>query len=96
MQDMDAASPKRPMLPKYTVFKPLNEQKHFPVIRIIQSEQPTQPIELVEVELMVSEAVQIVTCRNLQRGNVWRGVWLIAKIQKSTLIKVLSSDVESS
>jgi tryptophan-rich hypothetical protein len=45
------------------------------VIRVIQPELPTDPIELVEIEAVFSKATQIISWRDLQNDEVWRQGW---------------------
>jgi hypothetical protein len=46
------------------------------VSRVIQPEQPTDPIESVEIEAIFSKATQIIPWRNLQDEEVWRQGWV--------------------
>jgi hypothetical protein len=43
---------------------------------VIQPEQPTDPIESVEIEAIFSKATQIIPWRNLQDEEVWRQGWV--------------------
>ena len=47
---MNPLDPKKLLLTKWTAVKPIAKQKHFLVSRVIQPEQPTDPIESVEIE----------------------------------------------
>ena len=47
---MNPLDPKKLLLTKWTAVKPIAKQKHFLVSRVIQPEQPTDPIEDVEIE----------------------------------------------
>ena len=69
---MNPLNPKKLLLTKWTAVKPVAKQKHFLVSRVIQPEQPTEPIESVEIEAVFSKAVQVVAWRDLQDNNVWR------------------------
>ena len=51
-------------------------QKHFLVSRVIYHEQPTDPIEAVELEAVFSKATQIIQWRELQDDSVWRQGWV--------------------
>jgi len=46
------------------------------VSRVILPEQPTDPIELVEIEAVFSKATQVIAWRNLQDESVWRQGWV--------------------
>ena len=47
---MSSLNPKKLLLTKWTAVTPIAKQKHFLVSRVIQPEQPTDPIEAVEIE----------------------------------------------
>ncbi len=64
------------LLTKWTAVTPVAKQKHFLVSRVIQPEQPTEPIELVEIEAVFSKAVQIIAWRDLQDDSVWLQGWV--------------------
>jgi tryptophan-rich hypothetical protein len=42
---------------------------------VIQAEQPTDPIELVEIEAVFSKATRIINWRELQDASVWQQGW---------------------
>ena len=52
------------------------KQKHFLVSRVIQSALPEDPIELEEIEAMLSKAKQIIAWRDLQNDSAWRQGWV--------------------
>ena len=68
---MNPLNPKKLLLTKWTAVKPIAKQKHFLVSRVIQPEQPTDPIEAV-----FSKATQIIAWRELQNESVWRQGWV--------------------
>ena len=47
---MNPLNPKKLLLTKWTAVKPVAKQKHFLVSRVIQPDDPTASIELVEIE----------------------------------------------
>ena len=47
---MNPLNPKKLLLTKWTAVKPVAKQKHFLVSRVIQSDDPTDPIQRVEIE----------------------------------------------
>ena len=51
--------------------KPVAKQKHFLVSRVIRPDEPTDPIEWVEIEAVFSKAAQVVAWRDLQDDSVW-------------------------
>jgi tryptophan-rich hypothetical protein len=67
---MNPLNPKKILLTKWTSVKPVAKQKHFLVSRVIQPEQPTNPIESVEIEAIFSKATQVIAWRELQDGSV--------------------------
>jgi hypothetical protein len=46
------------------------------VSRVIQPEQPTEPIESVEIEAVFSKATQVIAWRELQDDGVWLQGWV--------------------
>ena len=73
---MNPLNPKKLLLTKWTAVIPIAKQKHFLVSRVIQPEQPTDPIQDVEIESMFSKATQIIAWRELQNDCVWRQGWV--------------------
>jgi tryptophan-rich hypothetical protein len=73
---MNLLSPKKLLLSKWTAVNPVARQKHFLVSRVIQPELPTDPIELVELEAVFSQATHIMAWRELQDDTVWRRGWV--------------------
>jgi tryptophan-rich hypothetical protein len=56
--------------------KPVAKQKHFLVRRVIHPDEPTDPIEWVEIEAVFSKATQVIAWRDLQDDSVWRQGWV--------------------
>ncbi|MDH4374664.1 MAG: TIGR02450 family Trp-rich protein [Ramlibacter sp.] len=73
---MNPLNPKKLLLTKWTAVKPVAKQKHFLVSRVIQPEQPNDPIEWVEIEAVFSKAAQVIQWRALQDESVWRQGWV--------------------
>ena len=73
---MNPLNPKKLLLTKWTAVTPIAKQKHFLVSRVIQPEQPTDPIVSVEIEAVFSKATQIIVWRELQNDSVWRQGWV--------------------
>ena len=73
---MNPLNPKKLLLSKWTSVKPVAKQKHFLVSRVIQPEQPTDPIESVEIEAVFSKATQVITWRELQDDSICRQGWV--------------------
>ena len=73
---MNPLNPKKLLLTKWTAVKPVAKQKHFLVSRVIQPDDPTASIELVEIEAVFSKATQVIAWRELQDDSVWRQGWI--------------------
>jgi tryptophan-rich hypothetical protein len=73
---MNPLNPKKLLLTKWTAVKPVAKQKHFLVSRVIQPELTTDPIEQVEIEAVISKAVQVIAWRDLQDNSEWRQGWV--------------------
>ena len=73
---MNRLSPKKLLLTKWTAVKPIAKQKHFLVSKVIKLEEPSDPIELIEIEAVFSKATQIISWRELQDDSVWRQGWV--------------------
>ncbi|MEY4641322.1 MAG: hypothetical protein RLZZ227_1316 [Pseudomonadota bacterium] len=72
---MNPLNPKKLLLSKWTAVKPVAKQRHFLVTKIVTPEQPTDPIELVELEAVISKATQTIHWRELQNEDVWEQGW---------------------
>ena len=72
---MNPLNPKKLLLTKWTAVKPIAKQKHFLVSRIIEPEQPADPIELVEIEAVFSKTTRIINWRELKDASVWQQGW---------------------
>ena len=60
---------------KWTAVTPTNKEKHFMVIKLIAPEQPTMPIEWVELEAVHSKRTQILAWRDLSDTANWLQGW---------------------
>ena len=54
-------SPKKFLLSKWTAVQPLNREKHFVVVRVIEPEPPAMRIEQIELEAVHSGRVRQLT-----------------------------------
>ncbi len=68
-------SPKKLLLSKWTAVQPLNREKHFVVVRVIEPEPPAVRIEQVELEAVHSRRVLQLHWRDLTDPQVWRQGW---------------------
>ena len=73
---MNPLNPKKLLLTKWTAVTPVAKQKHFLVILVIDPEQPSDPIEQVEIEAVLSKATKIIDWRDLRDDKVWRQGWV--------------------
>jgi tryptophan-rich hypothetical protein len=73
---MNPLNPKKLLLSKWTAVRPVAKQKHFLVSRVVQPPEPSDPIELVELEAVFSKASQIIAWRDLQNEDVWLQGWV--------------------
>ena len=69
-------SPKKLLLSKWTAVKPLNREKHFVVVRVIEPEPPAVRIEEVELQAVHSGRVLLLHWRELTNPQVWRQGWV--------------------
>ena len=73
---MNPLNPLKLHLSKWTAVTPVAKQKHYLVSRVIKPDEPTDPIELVEIEAVFSKATQIIAWRELQNAELWRQGWV--------------------
>jgi tryptophan-rich hypothetical protein len=75
-------SPKKLLLSKWTAVQPLNREKHFVVVRVIEPEPPAvrieqvEQVEQVELEAVHSRRVLQLHWRDLTDPRVWRQGWV--------------------
>ena len=68
-------NPEKLLNSKWTAVTPINKEKHFMVIKLIAPEQPTMPIEWVELEAVHSKRTQILAWRDLSDAANWLQGW---------------------
>ena len=69
-------SPKKLLLSKWTAVQPLNREKHFLVVRVIEPEPPAVRIEQIELQAVHSGRVRQLHWRELTNRQVWRQGWV--------------------
>jgi tryptophan-rich hypothetical protein len=69
-------SPKKLLLSKWTAVQPVQREKHFVVVRVIEPEPPAVRIEHVELQAVHSGRVQQLHWRELTDAQVWRQGWV--------------------
>jgi tryptophan-rich hypothetical protein len=68
--------PKKLLLSKWTAVKPTHKEKHFWVVKVIQPEQPDEPIMEVVLEAVMT-GLQIKTAwRDLKDQQHWKQGWV--------------------
>jgi tryptophan-rich hypothetical protein len=72
---MNRISPKKLLLSKWTAINPVAKQKHFLVSRLILPEDPSQPLELVEIEAVFSKKTKQIPWKELQDTDLWIQGW---------------------
>jgi tryptophan-rich hypothetical protein len=55
---------------------PLNREKHFVVVRVIEPEPPAVRVDQVELEAVHSKRVLLLNWRELTDGSVWIQGWV--------------------
>lgn len=73
---MNPLNPKKLHLTKWTAVKPVAKQKHFLVSRVIQPALPEDPIELVEIEAVLTKVTQVIAWSALKNDAVWLQGWV--------------------
>ncbi|MBA4285640.1 MAG: TIGR02450 family Trp-rich protein [Xanthomonadaceae bacterium] len=68
--------PKQLPLSKWTAVHPVNKEKHFIVIRIIEPEPATAPVVEVELQAVHSGRLQVLPWRALTDATVWTRGWI--------------------
>lgn len=68
-------NPRKLLLSKWTAVSPRNKEKHFIVTRLLQPDDPTQPITEVELEAVYSRRCQVIAWQLLTDDTHWRQGW---------------------
>ena len=71
----NALSPKKLLHTKWTAVSPRNKEKHFLVTKVIEPEPPGAPVELVEIEAVISQRASLIPWRELRDSTKWRPGW---------------------
>ena len=72
---MNPISPNKLLLSKWTAVNPIAKQKHFLVSKVIQPEDLSQPIELVEIEAVYSKKTKKIPWKELWDSDLWIQGW---------------------
>lgn len=68
-------NPKKLLLSKWTAVAPQNKEKHFIVSQLLLPDDPIIPMELVELEAVLSKRIYVLSWRDLQDTATWRQGW---------------------
>ena len=68
--------PKKLLLSKWTAVRPTHKEKHFWVIKVIEPEQPGDPVEEIELEAAMTGRVLRLAWRALKDQQHWRQGWV--------------------
>mgnify|MGYP000576601909 CR=1 FL=1 len=72
---MNRISPKKLLLSKWTAVQPIAKQKHFLVSKVVLPEDPSQPIEFIEIEAVYSKQTKQISWRELKDNTLWIQGW---------------------
>jgi len=72
---MNPLSPKKLLLSKWTAIQPIAKQKHFLVSKVILPEPPSEKIEFVEIEAVMTKRVSLIAWRDLMNSDLWLQGW---------------------
>lgn len=72
---MNRLSPKKLLLTKWTALKPIAKNKHFIVTKVIQPEEESNIIDLIEIEAVYSKKILQISWRDLQDDAKWLQGW---------------------
>jgi tryptophan-rich hypothetical protein len=68
-------NPTKLLLSKWTAVRPVNKEKHFLVIKLIDPEIEGDPLELIELEAIFSQRVIVMNWRELKNVDNWLQGW---------------------
>lgn len=72
---MNVLSPKKLLLSKWTAVSPVAKQKHFLVTKVIEPAPPSERIEWVEIEAVMTKKVTQIAWRDLTDQSLWIQGW---------------------
>ena len=61
---------------KWTAAAPVDKEKHFMVIKVLEPATPGAPVTHVELQAVHPQRIQIMPWRALREANVWRQGWV--------------------
>lgn len=69
-------NPRKLLLSKWTAVTPVQREKHFMVVRLIEPAEPGVAVQEVELEAVLSRRSQTLPWRELTNIQLWRQGWL--------------------
>ncbi|WP_293368092.1 TIGR02450 family Trp-rich protein [Nevskia sp.] len=69
-------NPKQLPLSKWTAVKPVDKEKHFIVVKLIEAEPPGAPVIDIELQAVHSGRVQVLPWRALSDPTAWKRGWV--------------------
>tara|TARA_B110000208_G_scaffold72607_1_gene93391 strand:- start:3107 stop:3340 length:234 start_codon:yes stop_codon:yes gene_type:complete len=69
-------NPKKLLNSKWTAVTPSNKEKHFMVTKLVLSEDENQPIEIIELEAIMTKRKQTLKWQLLNEKDKWLQGWV--------------------
>ena len=63
-------------LSKWTAVKPVDKEKHFIVVKLIEADPPGAPVVDIELQAVHSGRVQVLPWRALSDQTAWKRGWV--------------------
>ena len=73
---MNALHPKKLLLTKWTTVKSVDKNKHFLVLKVIETELPETVVEWIELEAVYSKQLIRLAWRDLRDASQWKQGWV--------------------
>jgi tryptophan-rich hypothetical protein len=74
--NLNALSPKKLLLTKWTAVTPRGKEKHFLVVKLVDPELPGSPVVAVELEAVHSKRIRVLPWRELTDTSKWMRGWV--------------------
>ena len=72
---MNPLSPKKLLFSKWTAVAPIAKQKHFLVSKVILPDPPSEKIEFIEIEAVLTQKISLIAWRDLMNSELWIQGW---------------------
>lgn len=73
---MNPLHPKKLLLSKWTALAPVNKEKHFLVIKVVEPEAPGGPVEWVDIDAVHSRQTRRIAWETLRDDTLWCQGWV--------------------